>query len=159
MTPKYEQFQNAARDNMDAMAALARAQLGVLQDIASLNLRTLKDVYDTWGSNAKSIAGAKDLSELMEAQAALLQSGAQRAAEYWQTVLSLGAQAQSEAGRLAQRRLTESSAQLAALVEDISETLPAAGGFNMGTPRRGEADAGLADAPAPSAAKTGRKAA
>jgi phasin family protein len=104
-----EQLEQIGRHNVEAVLAIAGAQLGALEKLASLNGELMKTGFEAWTSNARALAGARDAQEVLKVQGAWLQPGLQSALEYWRGVCGLAAEAQGELLRIAQRRFAESS--------------------------------------------------
>jgi phasin family protein len=103
-----EQLEQVGKHNIEAALAVAGAQLEALQKLASLNGQLMKTGFETWASNARALAGARDAQEVLEVQSALLQPGIQSTLEYWRDFYGLATEAQGEILRIAARQFAGS---------------------------------------------------
>ena len=68
-----EQLQATAKANVDAILSLATTQFAAFEKFASLNANAVKAAFEDSIANARALAGAKDVQELVNLQSTFAQ--------------------------------------------------------------------------------------
>jgi phasin family protein len=122
MTP--DQILAAGKGNMETLFSLATTQFSVMEKLAELNAAALKAAFEASMSNARAMAGAKDMQELMQTHKSLPQPAVEKAMAYSQGVYELVRQSNTELQKIAEGHVAEWNANLAALLDQARKNAP-----------------------------------
>jgi len=120
-----EQIQETNKANVEAMLAAANAQFAVLEKLASLNATAIKAAFEDTVSNARALAGAKDVQELMSLQSALAQPALEKAIAYSKSVYEVTTEANSELSKVAEKRAAEWNENFVSMLDKATKNAPA----------------------------------
>ncbi|HNO89426.1 MAG TPA: phasin family protein, partial [Rhodocyclaceae bacterium] len=100
MSTTPEQFVALNKANVETLLTLANTAFASAERLAALNLNTARAVLEDSVANAKSLLSAKDVQELVNLQAALLQPVVEKAVAYSRSVYEIASQTQEEVSKL-----------------------------------------------------------
>ena len=122
MTP--DKILAKSKANMETMFSLATTQFSVMEKLAELNAAALKAAFEASMSNARAMAGAKDVQELMQTHNGLPQPEVEKAMAYSQGVYELLRQSNAQLQKIAEGHVAEWNANLAALLDQARKNAP-----------------------------------
>jgi len=125
MYPTSEQIQATTRANMEAILSLAASQFAALEKIAGLNAGIAKTAFEDSIANARALAGATDIQDLVELQRRFAQPAIDRTVAYSRSVYEVATHAGAEAAKIGERRVAEWKEDLAALLDKAAKNAPA----------------------------------
>src|SRR5689334_25308767 len=102
-----EQIQATTKANMEAMLSLATNQFAAFEKFASLNANAVKAVFEDSIANARALAGAKDVQELVNLQSTFAQPTIEKAIAYSKSVYEVATETGTESSKVAERRVAE----------------------------------------------------
>jgi len=125
MYPTPEQMQASTKANLEAIFSLATSQFAALEKLASLNANAVKSAFEDSIANARALAGAKDVQELMNLQSSFAQPTIGKAIAYSRSVYDVATHAGAEASRIAERRVAEWKDDFVSLLDKAAKNAPA----------------------------------
>jgi phasin family protein len=120
-----EQIQATTKANVEAMLSLASSQFAAIEKFASLNANAVKAAFEDSLANARALAGAKDVQELVNLQSTFAQPAIEKAIAYSKSVYEIATEANSEFSRVAERRVAEWNENFVSLLDKVSKNAPA----------------------------------
>ena len=120
-----EQIQNTSKANVEAMLSIANAQFSALEKLAALNSSALKSAFEDTMANARALAGAKDMQELVTLQTTFAQPAIDKAISYSKSVYEVATQTNAELSKLAEKRVAEWNENFASLLDQAVKNAPA----------------------------------
>ena len=123
LTP--EQIQAANKANVEAMLSLATTQFAAIEKLASLNANAVKAVFEDTIANARALAGAKDVQELVSLQSTFAQPAIEKAIAYSKSVYEVAAETNTELSKTAERRVAEWNENFVSLLDKAVKNAPA----------------------------------
>lgn len=120
-----EQIQAAAKANIDAMLSLATSQFAAMEKFANLNANAVKAAFEDTVANARALAGAKDVQELVSLQSTFAQPTIEKAIAYSKSVYEVSTQTNTELTKAAERRVTEWNENFVSMLDKAAKNAPA----------------------------------
>ena len=120
-----EQIQAATKANVDAMLSLATNQFAAIEKFASLNANAVKAAFEDSISNARALASAKDVQELVNLQSTFAQPAIEKAIAYSKSVYEVATETNGELSKVAERRVAEWNENFVSLLDKVSKNAPA----------------------------------
>jgi phasin family protein len=120
-----EQIQAATKANVDAMLSLATSQFAALEKFASLNANAVKAAFEDGIANARALAGAKDVQEIVNLQSTFAQPAIEKAIAYSKSVYEVATQTSTEFTKSTESRVTEWNENFVALLDKAAKNAPA----------------------------------
>ena len=91
-----EQIQATTKANVDSLLSLATSQFAAIEKLASLNANAVKAAFEDSVANARALAGAKDMQELVSLQSTFAQPAIEKAIAYSKSVYEVATQTNTE---------------------------------------------------------------
>ena len=120
-----EQIQAATKANVEAILSLAATQFAAIEKFANLNANAVKAAFEDTIANARALAGAKDVQELVSLQSTFAQPAIDKAIAYSKSVYEVSAQTNTELTKVAERRVAEWNENLVSLLDKAVKNAPA----------------------------------
>jgi phasin family protein len=120
-----EQIQEAAKANVEAVLAAANTQFAALEKLANLNASAIKAAFEESIANARALAGAKDVQELVTLQSSFAQPAMEKAIAYSKSVYEVAAQTNAELSKVAEKRAAEWNENFVSLLDKATKNAPA----------------------------------
>jgi len=120
-----EQIQATNKANVEAMLNLATTQFAALEKFASLNANAVKTAFEDGIANARALAGAKDVQELMSLQSTFAQPAIEKAIAYSKSVYEVATETGGEFSKVAERRIAEWNENFVSLLDKAAKNAPA----------------------------------
>lgn len=120
-----EQIQAAGKANVEAMLSLASSQFAAFEKFASLNANAVKTVFEDSIANARALAGAKDLQEVVSLQSTFAQPAIDKAIAYSKGVYEVAQETNAELSKVAERRVAEWNENFVSLLDKATKNAPA----------------------------------
>ena len=120
-----EQIQATTKANVEAMLSLASSQFAAIEKFASLNANAVKAAFEDSIANARALAGAKDVQEMVNLQSTFAQPTIEKAIAYSKSVYEVATQTNSEFTKAAERRVNELNENFVSLLDKVSKNAPA----------------------------------
>jgi len=123
LTP--EQIHAVNKANMEAILSLATSQFSACEKFTGLNSGAIKAAFEDSIANARALAGAKDVQELVSLQNSFSQPAIEKAISYSRSMYEVATHANAEASKIAERRFAEWKENLASLLDKAAKNAPA----------------------------------
>ena len=120
-----EQIQAATKANVEAILSLASSQFAAIEKFASLNANAVKAAFEDSLANARALAAAKDVQELVNLQSTFAQPTIEKAIAYSKSVYEVATQTNSEFTKAAERRVNELNENFVSLLDKAAKNAPA----------------------------------
>jgi phasin family protein len=120
-----EQIQATTKANVDAMLSLATSQFAAIEKFATLNANAVKAAFEDSIANARALAGAKDVQELVNLQSTFAQPAIEKAMSYSKSVYEVATQSSAEFSKATERRVTEWNENFVSLLDKAAKNAPA----------------------------------
>ena len=120
-----EQIQATNKANVEAILALASSQFAAIEKFASLNANAVKAAFEDSLANARALAGAKDVQELLNLQSTFAQPAIEKAIAYSKSVYEVATQTNGEFSKVAERRVAEWNENFVSLLDKAAKNAPA----------------------------------
>ncbi len=120
-----EQVQAANKANVDAILALASSQYAAFEKFANLNATAFKTAFEDSIANARALAGAKDVQELISLQTSFAQPAIEKAVAYSKSVYEVATQANAEFSKMTEKRVAEWNDNFVSLLDKAAKNAPA----------------------------------
>lgn len=120
-----EQIQEANKANVDAILAAANAQFAAFEKLASLNASAFKTAFEESLANARALAGAKDMQEVVALQSSFAQPAIEKAIAYSKSVYEVATSANTELSKLAEKRASEWNENFVSMLDKVTKNAPA----------------------------------
>ena len=120
-----EQIQATNKANLEAILSLASTQFAAIEKFASLNANAVKTVFEDSLANARALAGAKDVQEIVNLQSTFAQPAIEKAIAYSKSVYEVATEANAELSRVGERRVAEWNENFVSLLDKVSKNAPA----------------------------------
>ena len=120
-----EQIQASTKVNMEAVLSLATSQFAAFEKFASLNANAVKAAFEDSMANARALAGAKDVQELMNLQSTFAQPTIEKAIAYSKSVYEVATSTNTEFTKASERRVTEWNENFVSLLDKAAKNAPA----------------------------------
>jgi len=120
-----EQIQASTKANMETMLSLATSQFAAFEKFANLNANAVKAVFEDSIANARALAGAKDVQELINLQSTFAQPAIEKAIAYSKSVYEVATQNNTEFTKASERRVTEWNENFVSLLDKAAKNAPA----------------------------------
>jgi len=114
-----------AEAQIHTMSAIAEKTMHAVAELAELNAATMKASLEDSSAIAQEILAAKDPQSALVIVQSQAQPAAEKAASYARHLTAIATKAHAELGKVAQERMTETTATIHSLVNDLSKTAPA----------------------------------
>ena len=120
-----EQIQAAGKANVEAILSLASSQFTAFEKFASLNANAVKTAFEDSIANARALAGAKDLQEVVSLQSTFAQPAIDKAIAYSKGVYEVAQETNAELSKVAERRVAEWNENFVSLLDKATKNAPA----------------------------------
>ena len=120
-----EQIQATTKANLETILSLASTQFAAIEKFASLNANAVKTVFEDSIANARALAGAKDVQELVNLQSTFAQPAIEKAIAYSKSVYEVATETNSEFSKAAERRVAEWNENFVSLLDKAAKNAPA----------------------------------
>jgi phasin family protein len=120
-----EQIQAANKANMEAMLSLASSQFAAIEKFANLNAGAIRAAFEDTVANARALAGAKDVQELVSLQSTFAQPAMEKAIAYSKSVYEVATQTNAELSKAAEKRVAEWNETFVSLLDKAVKNAPA----------------------------------
>jgi phasin family protein len=120
-----EQIQAANKANVESFLSLASTQFAAIEKFANLNANAFKAAFEDSLSNARALAGAKDVQELVSLQSTFAQPAIEKAIAYSKSVYEVAAQTNTEFTKVTERRVAEWNENFVSLLDKAAKNAPA----------------------------------
>jgi phasin family protein len=120
-----EQIQATNKANLEAILSLASTQFAAIEKFASLNANAVKTAFEDGIANARALAGAKDVQELVSLQSTFAQPAIEKAIAYSKSVYEVATETGSELSKVTERRVAEWNENLVSLLDKAAKNAPA----------------------------------
>src|SRR3990167_7358081 len=114
-----EQIQATTKANMEAVLSLAATQFAAIEKFANLNANAIKAAFEDSIANARALAGAKDVQELVNLQSTFAQPAIEKAIAYSKSVYEVATQTNSEFNKVAKQATEIAEANVTAASETV----------------------------------------
>lgn len=123
LTP--DQFLASQKANLETLNGLTVKAFEGVEKLVDLNLQAAKATMSESHEHAQALLSVKDVQEMLNLQANLLQPLAEKAAAYSRHLFDIASGTTSEFSRAFESQVAESQAQFASMVEDATKKAPA----------------------------------
>jgi phasin family protein len=120
-----EQIQATNKANVEAILSVAATQFAALEKLVNLNTTAVKTAFEDGVANARALAAAKDVQELVNLQSSLAQPAIEKAVAYSKSVYEVATQANAEFSKLAEKRVAEWNESFVSLLDKAAKNAPA----------------------------------
>src|SRR3974390_1148592 len=120
-----EQIQPTTKANVDSLLSLATSQFAAIEKLATLNANVVKAAFEDSVANARALAGAKDVQELVNLQSTFAQPAIEKAIAYSKSVYEVATQTGTEFTKSTERRVTEWNENFVSLLDKAAKNAPA----------------------------------
>jgi phasin family protein len=120
-----EQIQATTKANVDAFLSLATSQFAAIEKFATLNANVVKSAFEDSIANARALAGAKDVQELVSLQSTFAQPAIEKAIAYSKSVYEVATQTNTELTKATERRVSEWNENFVTLLDKAAKNAPA----------------------------------
>jgi phasin family protein len=120
-----EQIQATTKANVDAILSLATSQFTAIEKFATLNANAVKAAFEDSIANARALAGAKDVQELVSLQSTFAQPAIEKAIAYSKSVYEVAAQTNTDFTKATERRVSEWNENFVTLLDKAAKNAPA----------------------------------
>ncbi len=120
-----EQIQAAGKANVEAMLSLATTQFAAIEKFASLNANAVKAAFEDSMANARALAAAKDVQEMVNLQSTFAQPAIEKALAYSKSVYEVATETSTEFTKATERRVTEWNENFVSLLDKAAKNAPA----------------------------------
>ncbi|MGH8704294.1 MAG: phasin family protein [Burkholderiales bacterium] len=120
-----EQIQATNKASVEALLLVASTQFAAIERLASLNANAVKAAFEDTIANARALAGAKDVQELVNLQSTFAQPAIEKAIAYSKSVYEVATETNAELSKLAERRVAEWNENFVSLLDKAAKNAPA----------------------------------
>jgi len=120
-----EQIFAAQKANLETLFGLTNKAFEGVEKLVELNIQVAKTALGEAQANAEAALSVKDVQELVNLQAALLQPTAEKAASYSRHLYDIASSTNAEVVKVAEAQLAEAQAKFAAVVDSAAKNAPA----------------------------------
>ena len=120
-----EQIQATTKANVDTILSLATSQFAALEKLATLNANAVKAAFEDTIANARALAGAKDVQEIVNLQSTFAQPAIEKAIAYSKSVYEVATQTGTEFTKSNERRVTEWNENFVSMLDKAAKNAPA----------------------------------
>ena len=120
-----EQIQATTKANVDALLSLATSQFAAIEKLASLNANAVKAAFEDSVANARALAGAKDVQELVSLQSTFAQPAIEKAIAYSKSLYEVATQSNTEFTKATERRVSEWNENFVTMLDKAVKNAPA----------------------------------
>ena len=120
-----EQITAANKSNVESALSLAAAQFTAMEKLAGLHTAALKSIFEDSMSNARALAGAKDVQEFVTLQQAFAQPAVEKAVSFSKSVYAIAVEANTELSKFAETKASELNQNFVSLLDKASKNAPA----------------------------------
>ena len=120
-----EQIQATTKANMEAILSLAATQFAAVEKFATLNANAVKAAFEDSLANARALAGAKDVQELVSLQSTFAQPAIEKAIAYSKSLYEVATQTNTELSKAAEHRVAEWNENFVSMLDKAVKNAPA----------------------------------
>jgi phasin family protein len=120
-----EQIQATNKANVESILSLASSQFAAIEKIANLNASAIRAAFEDTMSNARALAGARDVQEMVTLQSTFAQPALEKAIAYSRSVYEVAAQANTELSKAAEKRVAEWNETFVSMLDKAVKNAPA----------------------------------
>ncbi len=120
-----EQIQATNKANLEAILSLASTQFAAIEKFASLNANAVKTAFEDSLANARALAGAKDVQEIVNLQSTFAQPAIEKAIAYSKSVYEVATETNAEISKVTERRVAEWNENFVSLLDKAAKNAPA----------------------------------
>ncbi len=120
-----EQITAATKTNVESVLSIAAAQFAAVEKLAGLQTAAFKSMFEDSIANARALAGAKDVQEVLSLQQTFAQPAVEKAVAYSKSVYAIAVEANTELSKFAEAKATELNQNFVSLLDKASKNAPA----------------------------------
>ncbi len=120
-----EQITAANKTNVETVLSIAAAQFAAMEKLAGLQSAALKSMFEDSIANARALAGAKDVQELVSLQQTFAQPAVEKAVSYSKSVYAIAVEANTELSKFAETKASELNQNFVSMLDQASKNAPA----------------------------------
>jgi phasin family protein len=120
-----EQFAEINKAGVDAMLQFAKASFDAAERVMALNLDASRAAFADVSKNAKALAEARDVQEVVALRAKWAEAGAEKAVGYSKSLYEVAQQTQAEISEIFEERVTEFNKAVAQALDKAVKSAPA----------------------------------
>ena len=126
-----EQITAATKTNVESVLSIAAAQFAAVEKLAGLQTAAFKSLFEDSIANARALAGAKDVQEVMSLQQTFAQPAVEKAVAYSKSVYAIAVEANTELSKFAEAKATELNQNFVSLLDKANKNAPAGSDFGV----------------------------
>lgn len=120
-----EQIQEVNKAGVEAFLAAANTQFAAFEKLAALNANAFKAAFEESLANARALAAAKDMQEIVALQTSFAQPAIEKAIAYSKSVYEVTTSANTELSKLAEKRASEWNENFVSILDKVTKNAPA----------------------------------
>lgn len=120
-----EQFAALNKANVDAMLGFAALTAASAERFADLQMKAAKTAFADVTEQMRTVAGAKDATELVQLGTKISQPLAEKATAYTQSIVAAATETQGEFTRFVDTQVSELSKHFSSAIEQAAKSAPA----------------------------------
>lgn len=120
-----EQIQSTNKATVEALLSVATTHFAAMEKLATLSSSALKGAFEDTVANARALAAARDVQELISLQASFTQPAIDKAITYSKSVYEVATQTNAELSKLAEKRVAEWNDNFVSLLDQAVKNAPA----------------------------------
>lgn len=136
MTNIPEQFAALNKANVDAMLGFAALSAASVERLIDLQTKAAKETFAEFADQVRTVASAKDATELLQLGTKLSQPLAEKAAAYAQSVAAVTSESQAELTKFVDSQVAEISKHFSSAIEQAAKSAPAGSDWAISAARQ-----------------------
>lgn len=120
-----EQLSALQAANLDLLFGLTNKTLAGLQELAELNLKTMKATLAETQDNFQKAFAAKDMQDLLALQASLLQPATEKAQAYHRQLVEITSATRAEFAKVAEAQYEANKRKMQDVIDNAAKSAPA----------------------------------
>lgn len=120
-----EQITAANKSNVETALSIVATQFSAMEKMIGLQTSTLKSLFEDSLSNARALAGAKDVQEFVTLQQTLAQPAVEKAVSYSKNMYAIAVETNTELSKFAESKASEMNQSFVTLLDKASKNAPA----------------------------------
>lgn len=136
MTNIPEQFAALNKANVDAMLGFAALSAASAERFIDLQTKAARETFAEFAEQVRTVASAKDATELLQLGTKLSQPLSEKATAYAQSVAAAASESQAEFTRFVDTQVAEISRHVAGAIEQAAKSAPAGSDWAISAARQ-----------------------
>ncbi|MCA3130932.1 MAG: phasin family protein [Betaproteobacteria bacterium] len=136
MTNIAEQFAAFNKANVDAMLGFAALNAASAERFIDLHTKAAKETFAEFAEQVRTVASAKDATELLQLGTKLSQPLTEKAAAYAQSVATVTSESQAELAKFVDTQVSEIAKQFSSAIEQAAKSAPAGSDWAISAARQ-----------------------